>query len=378
MSIGKNNSEALSRPITPAVHLEYIQNQAALTETPSVEEVGEYHRAIFLHHHAQEMEQLRQEAVTHEERLGFLHSRWKELQARLKATDKFVATEHEGQPDVKPAAPWNAWDRAMFIGALVSIVGLLVFGIFNISFNLLESGLVTFMENPVRAYFWAALLPVGAFGVKVGWDLLPRGKGRGVYLWSCLVLGMAGVLIWVGAYSTVYPTLSKSIADHLETLSVFDDAATTTANLNPAGVRRVDMVMVFAQAIAEIFLSAVLGMFMTMLYTRHRPVRLSTDPVFARLDEERERLEREIAATRRGLAAAKGRQKQFESQLAALATFAKSIYQKEISTRREQASQKEAILDQISHHVRTQLESIPAPNFRNRTATIPAADNNGQ
>jgi hypothetical protein len=138
------------------------------------------------------------------------------------------------------------------------------------------------------------------------------------------------------------------------------------------------MVMVFAQAIAEIFLSAVLGMFMTMLYARHRPVRLSADPVFAKLDEERERLENQIAETRRGLATAKGRQKQFESQLAALANFAKSIYQKEISTRREQASQKEAILDQISHHVRTQLESIPAPNFRNRTATIPAAGNNGQ
>lgn len=373
---GKKPNEAVSRPITPAVHLEYIQNQAGLTEAPSAEEVGEYHRAIFLHHHAQEMEQLRHEAVSHEERLGFLHSRWKELQARLRATEKYVPTEHDGQPDLKPAAPWNAWDRAMFISALVSIVGLLVFGIFNISFNLLESGLVTFMENPVRAYFWAALLPVGAFGVKVGWDLLPRGRAREVYLWSSLVLGMAGVLVWVGAYSTVYPTLSRSITDHLETLSVFDESG--ASSLNPAGVRQVDMVMVFAQAIAEIFLSAVLGMFMTMLYARHRPVRLATDPVFARWDEERIKLEQEIADTRKGLAAAKGRQKQFESQLTALASFAKSIYQKEIALRREQASQKEAILDQISSHVRSQLESIPAANFHNRNATISATGNNGQ
>lgn len=376
MSIGSQKSEALTRPITPAVHLEYIQNQAGLPEAPSPDEVGEYHRAIFLHHHAQEMEQLRQEAVTHEERLGFLHSRWKELQSRLRGTEKFVATEQDGQPDLKPAAPWNAWDRAMFISALVSIVGLLVFGIFNISFNLLESGLVTFMENPARAYFWAALLPVGAFGVKVGWDLLPRGRAREVYLWSSLVLGMAGVLVWVGAYSTVYPTLSKSITDHLETLSVFDESG--ASSLNPAGVRQVDMVMVFAQAIAEIFLSAVLGMFMTLLYARHRPVRLATDPVFARLDEERVKLEQEIADTRKGLATAKGRQKQFEGQLTALASFAKSIYQKEISSRREQATQKEAILDSITHHVRTQLESIPAPTYRNRTATIPAAGTNGQ
>lgn len=375
---GQKPNEAVSRPITPAVHLEYIQNQAGLTEAPSAEEVGEYHRAIFLHHHAQEMEQLRHEAVIHEERLGFLHSRWKELQARLGATEKFVPTENEGQPDLKPAAPWNAWDRAMFISALVSIVGLLVFGIFNISFNLLESGLVTFMENPVRAYFWAALLPVGAFGVKVGWDLLPRGKTREVYLWSCLALGMAGVFVWVGAYSTVYPTLSKSVTDHLETLSVFGESGAAAAGLNPAGVRQVDMVMVFAQAIAEIFLSAVLGMFMTLLYTRHRPVRLATDPVFARLDEERLRLESEIAETRKGLAAAKGRQKQFESQLTALASFAKSIYQKEIAMRREQASQKEAILDQISSHVRSQLESIPDANYRNRNAAISATGNNGQ
>lgn len=369
--------ETLPKPITPAVHLEYIQNQAGLPETPSPEDVSEYHRAIFLHHHALEMEQLRQEAVLHEERLGFLDSRWKEIQGRLKGTEKFVAPENCEKTDLKPAAPWNAWDRAMFTGALISIIGLLVFGIFNISFNLLESGLVTFTENPVRAYFWAALLPVGAFGVKVGWDLLPTGKVRDVYLWCCLFLGMAGVLIWVGAYSTVYPTLSKSITDHLETLSVFGDPS-AGGELNPAGVRRVDMVMVFAQAIAEIFLSAVLGMFMTLVYTRHRPVRLCTDPVYAQLDEERTRLEGEIKETRKGLATAKGRERQFESQVTALTAFAKSIYQKEITTRREQATQKEAILDQISRHVRTQLESIPAGDCGNRTAAIPAGGTNGK
>jgi hypothetical protein len=41
----------------------------------------------------------------------------------------------------------------MFASALLGIIGLLVFGVLNVSVNLLESGLVTFLESPVRAYF---------------------------------------------------------------------------------------------------------------------------------------------------------------------------------------------------------------------------------
>ena len=93
----------------------------------------------------------------------------------------------------------------MFAAALLGIASLIVFGVLNISFNLLESGLVTFMENPVRAYFWTALLPVGALGVKVGWDFLQNRRIRDMYLWACLALGVGGVLVWVAAYASIYP-----------------------------------------------------------------------------------------------------------------------------------------------------------------------------
>jgi hypothetical protein len=330
-----------------------------------------------MHHHALEIERLKQEGLAHEDRLGFLHSRWKEIQERLKGLEKFVPVTYEGQPDVRPSAPWNFWDRLMFGGALAAIISLLIFGILNISFNLLESGLVTFMENPYRAYFWAALLPVGAFAVKVGWDLMPEGSWRAVYLWVCLALGMAGVLVWIATYSTVYPTLSKSITDQLATVSVFDEG-NSSSQFSLGGARAVDMVMVFAQAIAEIFLSAVLGMFMTLIYVRHRPVQLATDPVFAKLDEERVRLEKEVVDARLGLAAARGREKQYENQLSALATYAKSIYQKELAVRKEQSSQKEAVLDRITQHVRTQLEAISSGDNGGRPASLPLEGSNGR
>src|SRR5881396_4294701 len=97
----------------------------------------------------------------------------------------------------------------MFIVGCLGIVCLITFGVWNISFNLLESGLITFRENPVRSYLWAALLPVGALAVKIGWDFLQDRRRRDVYLWSCLLLGMLGVIVWAGAYASVYPTLSK-------------------------------------------------------------------------------------------------------------------------------------------------------------------------
>lgn len=40
------------------------------------------------------------------------------------------------------------------------------------------------------AYLWAALLPVGALAVKVGWDVLASARLRTLYLWACLGIGL--------------------------------------------------------------------------------------------------------------------------------------------------------------------------------------------
>src|SRR5436189_337630 len=216
--LAKNGSTGT---ITPAVHLEFIQNQAGLSEDAGIEEVEGYHRALFLHHHAGDLEKFRQQTHIHENRLAHLETRLQETHTRLASMQKLIPANFDGDADVKPSSPWNFWDRAMFITASLGIASLLVFGILNISFNLLESGLVTFIENPIRAYFWAALLPVGALAVKVGWDFLQGRFARNIYLWICLGLGILGVLVWVAAYASVYPTFSKSINEHVQSLSVF-------------------------------------------------------------------------------------------------------------------------------------------------------------
>jgi hypothetical protein len=245
----------------------------------------------------------------------------------------------------------------MFAIAGLGIAALLVFGVLNVSFNLLESGLVTFLENPVRAYFWAALLPVGALAVKVGWDCLQRQRSRELYLWTCLGLGLAGVLVWVGAYASVYPTLSKTTAEHLASLSVYDQSPADSP-LTSGGAKRIDMAIVTAQAAAEIFLSAVLGMYMTVLYSRHRPVRLATNPEFEQLDEERRALEEAVAREGLALAEARGNAARLEQQLAAFVAFARSMFQKEAALRRDQGHHRRLRLDQISQQLRDQLRSV--------------------
>jgi hypothetical protein len=238
---------------------------------------------------------------------------------------------------------------------VLGIVVLLAFGILNISFNLLESGLVTFLENPVRAYFWAALLPVGALAVKIGWDILQCQRKRDVYLWCCLAAGIAGVLVWVAAYAVVYPTLSKSTSEQIESLSVFDDSnkGNPLHSLNAAGAKWIDVIIVASQAVAEIFLSAVLGMYVTMIYGRHRPVRLAGNPLFLQLEEERRALE-------------EGQESGLTHQMNALLSYAKSLYQKESALRRDQSHQKRLLLDQITEEIRTQLETVENGN---RSAT---------
>jgi len=347
--------------ITPPVHLEFIQNQL---ENPgdalaTAQEIEEYHRALFLHHHALEWEQARQKARTHSERLAFLEGRLKEAELSLGQRPGFVAVTIDGREDTAPTPPWNAWEIGMFALCGLCILCLIAFGISNISFNLLESGFVTFRENPWRAYLWTALLPAGALAIKVGWDCVEGRAARDFYLWGCLAAGIAGVLVWVGAYATVYPSLSKGINEQIATMSVFDGAK-NAHGLDFAGAKWIDVVTVAGQAMAEIFLSAVLGMYMTKLYARHRPVRLAPDPAAVQWNRERTRLEECVARERQGLGEANGHILKLENQLAALLAFGKSMFHREAARRQDQTQKRQIILEQLSDHVRQHLDTPAA------------------
>ena len=282
------------------------------------------------------------------------------LQQKLSERQKLVPIHLDGQEDTQPTVPWNVWDRFMFVLGLLGIVALIGFGVLNISFNLLESGFITFRENPIRSYLWAALLPVGALGVKIGWDVLQDHRQRAMYLWTCLAVGMIGVLVWMGAYACVYPTLSKGIDEQIAGLTVFDgksQAATAGPRLNFAGAKWVDVVTVGGQAVAEIFLSAVIGMYLTSLYARHRPVRLGYDPAFIQLDTERRSLEESVARERSELGEATGNLVRLENQLSALIAYGKSMLHREAAKRQNQAEKRQVILDQLSDHLRHHLDS---------------------
>jgi hypothetical protein len=360
-----SNSSAGS--IAPAVHLEFIQNQ--LENPTGPEEVERYHRSLFMHHHAVEWEKFQQVAKTHEDKLTFLEGELKSTDLGLGERTRFVPVMIDGQEDTKPNSCWNAWDVAMFGACSLGIVCLITFGVWNISFNLLESGLVTFRENPLRSYLWAALLPVGALAVKVGWDLLRDRKQRDIYLWSCLIAGMIGVFVWVAAYACVYPTLSKGIDEHIAGLTVFDNQTSGSpsgSGLNFAGAKWIDVITVAGQAIAEIFLSAVMGMYLTGLYARHRPVRLAQDPAFVQLRRERADIEEKIARERLGLGEATGQLVRLENELEALIAYGKSMFHRESARRQDQSQKKQVILDHLSDHLRHHIEAV---NTGSRLAT---------
>jgi hypothetical protein len=264
----------------------------------------------------------------------------------------------------------------MFVACALGIVCLITFGILNISFNLLESGFVTFRENPFRSYLWAALLPVGALAVKIGWDFVQTPRRREVYLWCCLGIGLLGVLLWAGAYACVYPTLSKGVNEQIASMSVFDNHS-GTAGLNFAGAKWVDVLTVAAQAIAEIFLSAVLGMYLTNLYSRHRRVRLAYDPAFTQLEEERRELDAAIARERSGLGEAAGHLIRLENQLSALVSYGKSLFHRESARRQDDSQKRQLVLDQLSDHLRQHLDTIDTRNRLPGQTTATAGSTNG-
>lgn len=373
--------KSAAETITPAVHLEFIHNQLANPADSVSKDIEEYHRALFLHHHAIEWEKYRQHAKTSQDRLAFLEGRLKDTQLRLSERPQLVPVNVDGREDTTPSSPWNMWDRAMFVVCSLAIVGLITFGVLNISFNLLESGFVTFRDSPFRSYLWAALLPVGALAVKVGWDFLEDNRRRNIYLWACLGVGLLGVLVWVAAYACVYPTLSKGIDEHIASMSVFDQPGSTSAplaRLNFAGAKWIDMITVAGQALAEIFLSAVLGMYLTALYSRHRPVRLAQDPTFAQLDQERRSLDANLARERTALGEATGNLLRLENQLTALIAYGKSMFYRESARRQDQSEKRQVILDQLSDHLRQHLEEAELVNrLTAKTVDATASRNNG-
>jgi hypothetical protein len=306
-------------------------------------------------------EKYRQQAKTHQDRLAFLETRLKETELRMGQRTKLIPAVVDGTEDSRPTSPWNGWDIAMFVACSLGIVCLITFGILNISFNLLESGFVTFRENPFRSYLWAALLPVGALAVKVGWDFVQTPRRREIYLWCCLGIGLLGVLLWAGAYACVYPTLSKGVNEQIASMSVFDNG-TSSSGLNFAGAKWVDVLTVAAQAIAEIFLSAVLGMYLTNLYSRHRRVRLAYDPAFTQLEEERRELDVAIARERSGLGEAAGHLVRLENQLSALVAYGKSLFHRESARRQDESQKRQLVLDQLSDHLREHLDTIDTRN----------------
>jgi hypothetical protein len=351
--------------IVPAVHLEFIQNQLENPNASGAEEIEQYHRALFLHHHAVEWETCRQKAKTHEDRLAFLEGQLKRTESELGERTGFVPVTADGEADSKPTPPWNTWDLTMFAACCLGIVCLITFGVWNISFNLLESGLITFRENPLRSYLWAALLPVGALSVKIGWDFLQDRKKRDIYLWTCLLLGMLGVLVWVAAYACVYPTLSKGVNEQIASLTVFNSPAGASSSgfgLNFAGAKWIDVITVAGQAVAEIFLSAVMGMYLTNLYLRHRLVRLARDPAFAQLTQARRHLEENIARERLNLGEATGNLTRLENQLAALIAYGKSMFHRETARRQDQTEKRQVILDELSDHLRHHLQAVETGN----------------
>jgi membrane protein implicated in regulation of membrane protease activity len=222
---------------------------------------------------------------------------------------------------------------------------------------------------------------VGALAIKVGWDCVQEKRTRDRYLWFCLAAGILGVLVWVAAYASVYPTLSKGINDQIASLTVFDAPSTSGAvprGISFAGAKWIDVITVAGQAVAEIFLSAVLGMYLTSLYARHRPVRLARDPASAQLDQERGKLEETIARERQGLGEANGTIARLENQLTALLAYGKSMFHREAARRQDQTQKRQIILEQLSDHVRHHLDPAnPETPFAGAGATSPSYRGNG-
>jgi hypothetical protein len=85
---------------------------------------------------------------------------------------------------------------------------------------------------------------------------------------------------------------------------------------------------------------------------------LAHDPAFVQLSQERKSLEESIARERLALGEATGNLVRLENQLSALIAYGASVFHRETARRQDQAEKKQVILDQLSAHLRTHLETV--------------------
>ena len=76
------------------------------------------------------------------------------------------------------------------------------------------------------------------------------------------------------------------------------------------------------------------------------------------------------------MAKARGNQNRLESQLNALVSYARSLFQKESRLKQDQSQQKRILLDQISEQLRTQLKTFENGAVTDRN--LPLASSNGK
>jgi hypothetical protein len=107
-------------------------------------------------------------------------------------------------------------------------------------------------------------------------------------------------------------------------------------------------------------------------------VRLAADPAFAQLAHERRNLEQRIAVERLSLGEATGHLVRLDNQLAALVAYGKSLFHRESGKRKDESQKRQVILDQLSDHLRTHLESVePANRLVANTGNVSIASTNG-
>src|SRR6266481_9157587 len=115
-------------------------------------------------------------------------------------------------------------------------------------------------------------------------------------------------------------------------------------------------------------------MYLTSLYSKHRPVRLAYDPAFIQLSRERRGLATGIARERLLLGEANGNLLRLENQLSALIAYGKSMFHREAAKRQDQSEKRQVILDQLSDHLRGHLEAVVSGNSLATRSARPSLD----
>ena len=297
----------------PQLDRDFIDAETHAETEKGETRVAEQHRNLHIMARGGEMRTLERKRESVAANLNRVVQGIERLSIQMKRTRQWMDT-----PSAEPPKAWTWWE-VLGAGVLgIAALACLFADVHTYWVNLMESGIRTFVENPISAGLYGALALVLPFGLKFVLGRFSR-KDSGPCPLARTIVGLTIVC----ALAAFVAFAMSFRAPGEESAASFGSLASDSVEAQSAVPQRVFTVLLM---ITTGMLSAVLGHWLTLVLEEHRRGGRVLNPQYAVVRDELERLQLIENYERETLGAIEGKLAELQAEQSALVDSATNLF----------------------------------------------------